>query len=595
MGMNAPKVLVVEDNPLNMKLVRTLLQLGKYQVIEAANALNGIQKAKEEMPDLILMDIQLPDMDGLSATRLIKKDPSTEAIPVIAITAYAMHGDDQKALDAGCLGYITKPIDTKSFLETISRHLTNKDNTKQKELSPSRDNRHKLLIVDDEPLNFKLLDAHLSHEEYIIIRASSGQDALEKVDEELPDLVLLDIMMPGIDGYEVTKKLKASPKTRQIPIILITSLSGTDDKAKGMAAGADEFLNKPVNKTELSARIRSLLRLKEYQEQLTSRNKAKESLFTPSGSKAAVEPKKDTPVVLLVEDNDKDVRLFTAHLTGQPYRIKHIRTGEEAVYMCHKEKVDLILLDVLLPGMNGFDVCQQLKENDKTRNIQVLIATSLSDLESKIKGIELGADDFLIKPIHKDELTVRVRALLRKKSYMDRLSTKYETALYAAITDKLTGLYNQAYFKHYLNFEIKRCNRQNQTLALLLIDIDDFKLVNDTFGHLAGDQLLEDLAEIIKKNIREIDLAVRYGGEAFAIVLPYVDKPHTQGVAERIRAVISAQKFRDTSNETDKAVTVSMGIAIYPEHAKTVRDLINNADKALYCAKKEGKNRVCTY
>jgi len=593
--MDKQKVLVVEDNPLNMKLVRTLLNLGKFKSIEAETAQRGIELAKDAKPDLILMDIQLPDMDGLTATRIIKQDPATRDIPVVAITAYAMQGDEKKALDAGCAGHITKPIETKSFLKKLSTYIDQDDTEYSENKLHIRDQRHKILIADDEPLNVKLLEANLSREDYSVIHAYGGQEALEKVETELPDIILLDIMMPGIDGYEVTRRLKSSTKTRDIPIILITSLTGSDDKAKGMEAGADEFLNKPVNTTELPVRIKSLIRLKEYQEQLKSRNKSEASLVATSQSITPVKSRKDIPVILLVEDNETDCRLFRAHLNGQPYHMKNVQTGEEALSVCAKEKVDLLILDVVLPGIDGFDVCRHLKDNDATRKIQILMATSLNDLESQIKGIELGADDFLIKPIHKDELTVRVRALLRKKLYLDMLSTKYETPFHAAITDRLTNLYNRDYFYHFIDFEIKRCNRQNQALGLIMLDIDDFRTVNDTYGQLTGDRILKEFGNIIKTHIREIDLAVRYGGDKFMLVLPYVNKAQAEGIAERIRETVTTYDFLNTPDGAVIKMTASMGIAVYPEYAKTVADLVDNVDKALDRAKKEGKNRVRKY
>ena len=593
--MNKQKILVVEDNPLNMKLVRTLLNLGKFKSIEAETAQRGIELAKDEKPVLILMDIQLPDMDGLTATRIIKQDPATRDIPVVAITSYAMQGDEEKALDAGCSGYLTKPIETKSFLKKLSTYISQDDTEYSGNKSCIRDHRHKILIVDDEPLDVKRLEANLSREDYSVIHAYGGQEALEKVETEPPDIILLDIMMPGIDGYEVTRRLKASTKTRDIPIILITSLTGSDDKAKGMEAGADEFLNKPVNTTELPVRIKSLILLKEYQEQLKSRDQSEASLVVTSQSVTPVECGKDMPTVILVEDNETDCRLFTAYLDGQPYHMKNVRTGEEALSVCASEKVDLLILDVVLPGINGFDVCRHLKDDVATRKIQILMATSLNDLGSKIKGIELGADDFLIKPIHKDELTVRVRALLRKKRYQDMLSTKDDTPLYAAITDRLTGLYNRNYFYHFINFEIKRCHRQNQGLGLIILDIADFKAVNDTYGQLAGDRILKELGNLIKIHIREIDLPVRYDGDKFMLVLPYVNKAQAKEIAERIRKAVTTYDFLNASDGAVVKMTVSMGIAVYPESAKTVGALVEHVVKALNRTKNEGKNRVRKY
>ena len=170
------------------------------------------------------MDIQLPGMDGLSATRIIKNDPALKSIPVVALTAHAMMGDEQKAREAGCDGYLTKPINTKTFLEEITKYLK----TKQPE---RRINyyKKKILIVDNEPLNVKLLEAKLPPDEYNVIKAFSGSEAIIKVSESPPDLILLDIMMPEIDGFEVARRLKKNPETKHIPIIMVTALNDRED------------------------------------------------------------------------------------------------------------------------------------------------------------------------------------------------------------------------------------------------------------------------------------------------------------------------------------------------------------------------------
>ena len=226
-------VLVIEDNELNLKLVRSLLTLGQYQILEAANAEKGIELAREYHPDLILMDVQLPGMDGLTATRIIKKDPDLKEIPVMALTSYAMSGDEGKAIEAGCDGYMTKPIDTRSFLDTISRFIRHNEGVKPR-IHRIPPHKSKLLIVDDEPLNIKQLTAYLPDDKYEIIEAYGGEEALKKVATEYPDLIMMDIMMPEINGYEVTKILKNNPVTWSIPIILITSLDSQESKPKGL-------------------------------------------------------------------------------------------------------------------------------------------------------------------------------------------------------------------------------------------------------------------------------------------------------------------------------------------------------------------------
>ncbi|MGD2269970.1 MAG: response regulator [Desulfobacterales bacterium] len=451
----------------------------------------------------------------------------------------------------------------------------------------------KILIVDDDPLNVKLMAAKLPKDRYETLKAYNGQQALEKVKRAAPDIILLDIMMPGMDGYEVTRKLKNDPDTRDIPVILVTALDGTDDKIKGLEAGADEFLNKPVNTVELSARVRSFLRIKKYQDQLKTRRDSKQLFSTPEEQERYLESTFEKPSVLLVEDDDKDVRLIQGYLNGEGYNLSLVRDGEETLSRVRGDRVDLLLLDILLPGIDGFEVCRRLKDDEPTRDIQIVVITCLQDLESKIKGLELGVDDFLVKPINKYELQTRLKALLKKKKYLDRLHVNYETAIYYAITDRRTGLHNHGYFEHMLETEIKRSLRQKHPVSLLMMDIDDFKQYNDTLGHLAGDEILGELGKLIKRNIREVDLGARYGGEEFAIILPYTDKAGARIVAERIIKMINAHPFRPELRLSSKNLTVSIGIASFSSDANSARDLVQKADKALYAAKEQGKNRVC--
>ena len=540
------------------------------------------------------MDIHLPGMDGLSATREIKKDPALKSIPVVAITAHAMQGDDNKVLEAGCEGYISKPVDTRSFLKKIPEFLQQKTDSKNASESKITGYKKRILIVDDEPVNIKLLEAKLPAQEYEVIRALSGKEALEKVAETSPEVVLLDIMMPEMDGYEVARILKTDPGTRHIPIIIVTALTETKDKLKALDAGAEEFITKPVNTIELIARIKSMLRLKQCREQLDIRSHSEGSFVCPADQQEPVQVPADEPLVLLVEDNASDTKLIQSHLHGQPYRVAVAGNGEEAVMHARREKVDLVLLDILLPGMDGYEVCRTLRETEQGRNVQIIVITCLSDLENKLKGLELGVDDFLVKPINARELIGRINILLKKKAYIDTLRSNYKNALNTAIIDGPTGLYNHFYFKRFLDLEVKRSLRYGYPVSLIMIDVDNFKTHNDTLGHLAGDTILKEFARVIREHIREIDLAVRYGGDEFAIVLPYCDKKNTLDVVERIRQAAASHRFSEVPL-TQGNVTLSMGIASSPFDASTVEELLQKADQMLYRAKKEGKDRICVY
>jgi two-component system cell cycle response regulator len=597
-------ILVVEDNALNMKLVRGLLGLGAYRMLEASDAESGLSLAAQEMPDLVLMDIQLPGMDGLAATRELKANERLQHIPVVALTSYAMAGDDRKAGQAGCDGYITKPIDTRHFLSEIDAFLsTSMEHDGGMAPAPPPPstsirvrNQPLILVVDDEPKNIKLLRAKLAGQPYTIKTAYNGVDALKMVAQHAPDLILLDVMMPGMDGYEVTRRLKADEQTRTIPIIMITALNGPEDKEKGMAVGAQEFLTKPVNTAELRTRIGSMLRLKQFKEQLESRHASRVRFGRRDTARRERGREQDADTVshiLLVEDDQREVKLLKPTLLNTPCNLTVAVNAEEALEIVTSgRRVDLILLDVLLPGMSGFDLCQRLKENPDHHDIQVVLITCLDDLESRIKGVELGADDFLVKPVDFRELAARVKVLLEKKHFIDKLRNDYAEALNSAINDGLTGLYNRTYFMRFLEQEILRSNRQGYPIGLLMIDLDDFKKVNDSLGHLEGDRILQETARILRHGVREIDLPARYGGEEFAIVYPYADPRGLHKAALRLLSTFGTHRFLSEPIAGMACLTVSMGLAFYPQNAATAEELIAAADTALYKAKQSGKNRL---
>ncbi len=594
--MAGQRILVIEDNELNLKLINSLLEIGHYEPMQAKDAESGIQLAQESHPDLILMDIQLPGMDGLSATRILKADPDLKNIPVVALTAHAMVGDEERARKAGCDGYLAKPIDTRNFLQIIAKYLNGDSGDGQKaEISKQNPltNKHRILIVDDDPLNVKLLSTAFCSEQYITLTAYGGEEALEKVVKELPDLILLDIMMPDLDGIEVTRRLKCNPDTKHIPIILVTGLDEKESKSKGLKAGADEFLRKPVSRVEIQTRARSLLDLKNYREQLTSRSESKPFLLETAQHKTSCHEIGRSPMAVIVEPNEQDAKLIQAYLEQESLHIEVCSNGRQALDLVKKGDVDLILLDILLPDINGFEVCSFLKESEEFENIQVVIITSLQDTESKIEGIELGIEHYMSKPIDERELKARVKALLEKKFFLDQLTANYKNALNCAITDRLTGLYNRAYFKHFLTLETKRSKRRKDLVSLLMIDLDDFKQFNDNLGHLVGDELLREFGALLKSSSREVDFAARYGGEEFVVVLPYTDTWGALTCAENIRKRAEVHFFNCLSSHAQKGPTVSIGVATFPCDAGGVEELIHQADVALYQAKKEGKNRVC--
>lgn len=612
--MHSTKILVVEDNKMNMKLVRSLLQLKHFQVIEAEDGEQGVLMAETHLPDLILMDIQLPGMDGLSATKVIKNNPVLNHIPVVALTSHAMRGDDVKASEAGCDGYITKPIDTRHFIENIMRHLPMNENSHdlyedkadssiKEEKNYDSTSRYTILVVDDELRNIKLITAMLSSEPYEILQADNGEKALEIINTHRIDLVLLDVMMPGINGFEVTRIIKNNQETKNIPIILVTALDGSENKTKALEVGADEFLTKPVNKVEIITRVKSILQLRQCQEQLNARINVGEKLtitreVISSRSQNKYDLIKDGSghqTVLLVEDDTQYVKLYKSLVATEPYNFIVASSGEEAIRIGQQINIDLILLDLMLPGMSGYEVCEYFRNNMATRNIQIIAITSLSDLESRIKCIDKGIDDYLVKPVNRKEIKSRISVLLRKKAYLDQLQAHHKQVLNLAIIDGLTGLYNQVYFKNYLQLEVERSLERGYLVALMMLDLDDFKKCNDLLGHPAGDAVLKQFSGLIKMNIRDIDLPARYGGEEFAIVMPYASKQNALDTAEKIRISLRSLCINSDGDKGVGNITTSIGIAICPKQSSTADGLIDKADHMLYQAKNTGKNKICCW
>lgn len=305
------------------------------------------------------------------------------------------------------------------------------------------------------------------------------------------------------------------------------------------------------------------------------------------------------PVILIVDDIPVNIQLIQSYLAAAGYETVVAQNGEEAIFRVRESLPDLILLDVMMPKMNGLDTCRILKQNKQTQHIPIIMVTALNELDDKIRGIEAGADDFISKPFNRLELLARVKSLLRLKFFHDQLQEKVRLLEQAkeqlrtlAVTDGLTNVYNYRYFREYLGQEFRRAERHKLVVSLVMMDIDFFKNYNDTHGHLAGDEVLRQVAQLMKKNTRSIDVVARYGGEEFVLVLPETNKNAAKIVAEKVRMLIETHAFPHKPKQANGHLTVSVGVATFPDDAKTSDGLIQCADQRLYRAKAEGRNRV---
>lgn len=424
--MDNRTILIIEDDEKNTKLIRAILERENYEVISTIEARSGIELARKHRPFLILMDIQLPGIDGLSATRIIKSDPKIGGIPIVGVSAHAMEEDIKKALQAGCSGYITKPIDVHSFLQTLKEAVMKESKESARKNAGLTGLPKKILVVDDNPLNVKLFSSRLEREGLEAIPAYNGREALAKIMVEPIDVILLDLMMPVMDGFEVLEKLKSSQSTKNIPVIVITAMTEAEERLNKLEAKADELLAKPVSTMELIIRVRSMLHLREIKDQLDERREKLMTVPAIGYCKSSRKESERRASILMVEDEDKDAKIIEQYLSDLSYELKRARNGQEAFALLEEEEVDVVLLDIMLPDISGFEICKRLKSSEATKDIHIIAVTNVNDLDEKERSLELGMDEYLVKPVSKQELRIRIKTGLNLRRYAMRVNSAKE-------------------------------------------------------------------------------------------------------------------------------------------------------------------------
>jgi two-component system cell cycle response regulator len=449
----------------------------------------------------------------------------------------------------------------------------------------------RILVVDDIPANVKLLEVRLLAEYFEVLKATNGADALETCENGKVDVVLLDVMMPDMDGFEVCRRLKSDPATSHIPVVMITALDQVSDRIRGLEAGADDFLTKPVNDLQLMTRVKSLVRLKMLTDELrlrasTTRNIGIEELLSrkqPSGEAM--------PKVLLIDQRPASGERVRKMLRNSA-ELDVVTDPHAGFFQAAEEPYECVLVSTGFTDFDPLRLCSQLRSLDRTRFLPIILLAENGEDERIIRGLELGINDYLIRPVDQQELTARLRTQVRRKRYNDHLRASVTQTIEMAVTDGLTGLHNRRYLDSHLQTLFDRAVARRRPLSVMITDLDRFKSVNDTFGHDGGDEVLREFARRLRKNVRGIDLACRFGGEEFVVVMPDTDAAIAEKVAERVRAEIAQTPFTIGTSGTSMAVTVSVGVSSLKRGPDSVAELMKRADVALYEAKSGGRNRV---
>ncbi len=448
----------------------------------------------------------------------------------------------------------------------------------------------RVLVVDDIAANVKLLEARLGAEYFDVVTALSGEAALAACAKAIPDIVLLDVMMPDMDGFEVCRRLKADPLTTHVPVVMVTALDQISDRVKGLQAGADDFLTKPVNDTALVTRVKSLVRLKNLTDELRLRSASNRDLGLDDGFDPRILSEVPKGKILIVDDRRSSFERLQAGL-GNIHALTIETDPQQALFRATEGRFDLVIVSLGLANFDGLRLVSQLRSIERTRMLPILLLTEPDDRTRLMRGLDMGVNDYLVRPIDRQELQARVATQIRRKHYTDRLRDTVQQTMEMAVTDGLTGLHNRRFMAMHLEQTLEQAHRHGRNLSVLIADMDHFKSVNDSYGHDAGDAVLRELSDRIRGAVRGADLACRYGGEEFVVIMPDTDLAAAGIVAERLRARVASEPFRlPDGRMIDR--TISVGIGSLETPLDTVESILKRADGGLYEAKESGRNRV---
>jgi len=448
----------------------------------------------------------------------------------------------------------------------------------------------RVLIVDDIPTNVRLLEARLTAEYFEVRTASSGREALAICSEGQTDIVLLDVMMPQMDGFEVCTRLKNDAATAHIPVLMITALDQPSDRVKGLQVGADDFLTKPVDDVQLMARVKSLVRLKAITDELRARAQTGQEIAIEDAMRAMDASNSTAGRILLVDNDPRSAERLRNYL-ATAHQVEVLSEPQAAPLQVTTGGYELAIVSMALGEFDPLRVCSQIRTLEVTRNLPILLVADEVDRTKVVRGLDMGVSDFIMRPVERNELAARVRTQIRRFRYAAELRQSVTNTMALAVTDELTGLYNRRYFDRHLSLMLDKAREQSRDMALMLIDMDFFKSVNDNHGHDIGDAVLREFAERLRRNIRGVDLACRFGGEEFVVLMPDTDYRQAQGVAERVRMAVAERGF-ETQESRPLMVTCSVGVALNETALDTPETILKRADVALYRAKREGRNRV---
>ncbi|MDH5796310.1 MAG: diguanylate cyclase [Anaplasmataceae bacterium] len=458
----------------------------------------------------------------------------------------------------------------------------------------------KILIIDDIKSNIDLIRQILSNSYYELIEACNGLDGLKAAKELCPDLILLDIMMPDIDGFEVCKRIKQDESIVHIPIIMITALNDIASKTKGLEVGADDFLSKPFNHDLFHYRVKFLLRLKEMSDIVRLKLNVDTQMLHTLEQDTFEIIKSDTrnSKILIIDDDLYNASSIKNDLVSYFVNIEILYKIDDENNIINKiilNDYDSIILNVHMIAIDPMILASRLKGVKQDKYLSIIASVDeLSDLKYVISDLNnIGIDDLVLFPHDSNELIIRCRNNIRRKLYQDFLYYNVKNKVENAVIDGKTGLYNSTYFEIYLKNLLQSSALHSKMHALIMIDNDDFKNINDEYGHACGDQVLIMIANLIHNKIKIGDIGVRFGGDEFVIILINYKLDEALKFAKTLQDSINTSYVEaGDAYKTKIKFSVSMGLTAFPDDENESSAIFKRADDNLYYAKNNGKNNI---
>ncbi|MFT5624020.1 MAG: two-component system cell cycle response regulator [Lentimonas sp.] len=453
----------------------------------------------------------------------------------------------------------------------------------------------RILIIDAVATNRIVMKVKLLSAQYDVVACATQADGLLTFSDHRPDLILINLSDQVEDHHAFCRALKDDHLTSDIAIVG-TGISDTSRaRFAALDAGADDILTRPINDTFLLARIRSLLRKRHTPAELWLREGAQRALgFEETATLFEAPPR----VTLLTANSTMSTGLIARLNRINPLGVVPHAFDEALKDISNTDAPDLFVIDSTTmqnPREDLFRMVAELRSRVKTKNTSQLVILPADAVETAAMALDLGADDVVTTQISSGEMKMRCDALARQKRQQDRLRTTVRDGLQAAVTDPLTGLYNRRYATPYLLEISKQSRRTGQKFAVMMIDIDHFKVINDKYGHAAGDAVLVELASRLRKNLRVIDLIARVGGEEFLVALPHSTAEQAQIAANRLCTLVNQKQFEIGHGFKPLRVTVSVGVAVGCANSTEMvcaDNMCHQADGALYLAKSAGRDQV---